>query len=478
VTTAPIPFTNQQASSTDSLGGASPLALNIVSDQAIVRRRPGLRRHAGAPAEVVNDTGLAGVYVTLDGRLWAVAASGPERAIYKVSADGADMLGASVHLHGVRGTLRPTFAETESLLVIAGGAQLQKVELATDTSARLGGNPPLATHVVANASRLLANDATVDKTKVRYSDIAQGTVTYAGHEVWDNQNGDGGFVTAEARPDPVLAIGENTNEVFVWGSGTLQVFAPDPSVVYGNVVTEENGISAPYSALKVDQQFAWLDQARRVVMGNGRGQTILSTPIQLELNQLADVSDCHAFRFLQGPRDARCWRFPTDGRTYMFQKGAGWSQWSGPRRGRFPVNCLAVNPVTSEHVVGLDDGRIAELTFAAEDDLGEPIEAYVQTGYVDRGSTAKKVCNCVRLKLRRGTGDGADGPMGWLKWRDRPGPWTGEIPIDLGSSGDVDAVIEYRSLGVYRTREWLFQFDSPGTLQLISAVEDFEILEH
>lgn len=477
MTTGVIPFTNQQASSTDSLSGASPLALNVISDQAVVRRRPGLRRYAGAPESSFDGSGVSGIYITLDGRLWAIGASGAERAIYQVTASAAVALGPSVHLRGLKGFARPVFAETESLLVIAGGDEIQKVELATDTSSRLGGNPPIATHIVANASRLLANDATVDKTKVRYSDIAQGTVTYAGHEIWDNANGDGGFVTAEARPDPVVAVMENTNEVFVWGYTTLQVFAPDPSVVYGSVITEENGMSAPYSALKVDQQFAWLDQARRIVMGNGRGQTIMSTPIQLELNQL-DITGCHAFRFLQGPLDAMCWRFPVDGRTYMFQKGAGWSQWSGANRTRFPVNCLAVNPLTSAHVVGLDDGRIAELTFEAEDDLGEPIEAYIQSGYVDRGTTAKKVCNCVRLKLRRGTVDGPVGPMGWLKWRDRPGPWTGEIPIDFGFSGDVDTVIEFRSLGVYRTREWLFQFDSPGTLQLISAVEDFEVLDN
>lgn len=478
MTSGPIPFLANQGSGSDELGGASPLALNLVKESSgAIRRRPGIRAYSGAPSTSIDEDGLIGIYITVDGTMYAVSNRAGERPIYRVTAGGFAALGGGSFPATLDGPARPTFAETESLLVIAGGKHLQKVELIPGTAGRLGGTPPESTHVVANALRLLANDAFLDKTKVRYSDIAQGTVTYAGHEIWDNLNGDGGFVSAESRPDPVVAVYENTNEVFVWGATSLQIFRPDPSTVYSPVGTEENGCSAPYSVIKADQQFAWLDQYRRIIMGGGRGQQVLSEPIQRTLNDMSAYRDCFGMRVVNGPLDVLLWSFPTDGRTFAFQRGSAWGQWTGPRRSRWPVNCLTQHPDTGAVVVGLSDGRIGELSLHAEDDLGEPIEAYAETGYINRGTERQKHCQCVRLALRRGTHGLATAPVGMLRWRDRPGPWEGEIPVDFGDSGDTETVVEYYGLGVYRRRDWSFQFDGAGQYTLISATEEFEVLE-
>ena len=478
MTDAAIPFVPNQGSGSDSLGGGSPLAVNLVTETTgAIRRRPGIRAYAGVTDDVVDESGLIGIHVTLAGKVVVVGNGPGERTLYRLGASAAVPIGASGNASKLNGLSRPVFAETEPLLIIAGGKKLQKIELASFESNRLGGDPPDATHIVANAQRLLANDASVDRTKIRYSDIAQGTITYAGHEIWDNLTGDGGFISAESRPDPVVAVGETTNEVFVWGTTTLQIFVPDPSTVYSPVATEENGMSAPYSAVKADGQFAWLDQYRRFVMGGGRGNTVLSAPIQRTLNTMTHYEDCFGYRALTGPIDCLVWSFPRDGRTFSFQRGSAWAQWTGLRRSQFPVLCSAQHPITGAILVGLSDGRVGELTLDAEDDFGTPIEAYCETGFLNRGTERRKWCMSVKLALRRGTHRVSQAPVGWLRWRDRPGPWEGEIPVDFGADGDTETVFEVRGLGVYRRREWSFQFDAAGEFLLISATEEYEVLE-
>ena len=252
--TKPIAFVNQQASGWEELAGASPLAMNVMVDgRGCVRRRPGIRSYAGAPSTVVSATGITGIHGTRNRLLIAIGASGAERPIFSLSSGGYTILGGGLPPAGLRGTRRPVFAETEMLLVIAGGENLQKIELATATSSRLGGNPPFASHVVANHLRLLANDTVVDKAAVRFSDIAGGQTSFAGHEVWTYAGfGTSGYFTAEGKPDDVAALMENTNEVFVPGTGTIQVFQPDPTVTYAPVGTTELGTIASYSIIKVD----------------------------------------------------------------------------------------------------------------------------------------------------------------------------------------------------------------------------------
>src|SRR5262249_41930554 len=153
-----------------------------------------------------------------------------ERAIYDIGAGSAIRLSNGGSPSGLNGSARPIFAETEMIVAVAGGADMQKIILGPpESTLRLGGSPPQATHVTANQSRLLANHlaATSSRTIVRFSDIAQGTITYAGLETWTLGVGDAGFFTAEADPDPIVALASNSNEVFTFGSKTLQVFGSD-----------------------------------------------------------------------------------------------------------------------------------------------------------------------------------------------------------------------------------------------------------
>jgi hypothetical protein len=481
MTSAVIPFANLQESGLDVLGGSSPSAMNVILDaKGVVRKRPGVGASSLATSAVFNAAGIDGVYATLDGRILAIGTGGAERVIYAVTPGAASAIGAGLPPQGLRGADRPIFAETELLVVIAGGREIEKFVKNGAATDRLGGTPPIATHVVGLSNRLLANDVQTDRTKVRFSDVALGDTDYSGHELWSLGGvGTSGYFTAESRPDNVVALAENTGEVFVFGQGTLQTFAPDAVTTYAPVASLEIGCGAPYSIVKVDSQFYWIDNKRRIVKSNGRSYEVVSDQIQRTLDGMPTVADAFGYHVSVGFLDAMVWTFPTDGRTFVLQKGIGWGQWSGwdgENWSRFIVNAACFTPTDGIVLVGTTTGKVGEISLDTHSDFDTQIQAEVITGYINRDTDARKHCKRVRLSLRRGEAGTTPGPQAYLRWRDRNGPWEGEIPVDLGSSGDREIVVEYPSLGVYRFRQWGFELSGTDELALVSATEEFDVL--
>lgn len=472
-----IPFGNQQASGWESLAGAQPSAMNVFVDGAgCVRRRPGIQTYSGGPSDSIDAQGIIGLHSTVGGRLFAVGATGSgvrlARPIYAIGS------GSAVEVGRLPGERRSVMAETELLGVFAGGQELIKVELDALIGSDLDASAPLAHHVIANSLRLLADDYLTSASLIRYSGIASGNTDYSGHQNWTLGLGDAGAFSAEARNDPVIALGENTNEVFAWGSTTLQIFAPDTTFVFTPVSAREYGCSAAYSVIKRDGEFAWLDERRRFVVSDGRSSEVISDPIQKTLDDIGTVSDCFGYRVLDGPLDALVWTFPTDGRTFVFQKGSGWGQWAGfdGNWTRFLVNAHVLRVDTDENVVGTTDGRVCELSLDAEDDLGEPINAYVQSGFIDRKTARLKRTTHLRVFLQRGETTGSSDPVAWIRTRDKPGAWQQSYPVRLGTSGDREIMVPFHQLGTYRSREWLFEFAGDEDLRLVRVEEEYEEL--
>jgi hypothetical protein len=481
--TRPIRFGSYEASGLEQLAGASPAAHNVIVDpDGSMRRRPGISAYSGAPSTVIDSGGIVGLHVTLGGELIAVGAPSPsEASIYRLTAGGALNLsqGPGTALVGPE---RPTIAETEMLLLLAAGQDIQKVELSNLVSSRLGGSPPKSSHVIAHGVRLLGNDTEIDKTKARYSGEAIGTTDFSGHESWAPGVDTAGFFTGEARPDPVVALGENTDEVFLFGSQTTQVFRPDPVEVYAPIGTIPLGCVAPYSIARKDNDFYWLDHERRFVVSNGRSYKVLSAPaISQTLQSMATVSDCFGYRCSLGPNEAIVWTLPTDGRTFVHYLGGGWAQWSGwdstlGRYTQFSVTAHHLRGGDHVNLVGTSAGYVGKLDRAASTDLGAPIEANVQTGFINRDTDIRKWCKFVRLTLRRGESSSGE-PRGRLQWRDDMGPWETGLEVSLGRSGEMNPTVSFERLGTYRRRQWRFVFSGSEELVLVSAEEEYQLCD-
>lgn len=491
---ADISFGPFQEGSYEVLGGGSPRAINVIIDaKGVVSKRPGVGTYDVAPTGIVDADGITGLYADNTGQLFAVGGTPGARHIYKLANGSALDLSLGPN-QTLRGTLRPTFAETEVFLVMAGGSNIQKVHLQSLVSSQLGGNPPIASHIVANSSRLIANDLTIDKTKVRFSGISQGTIDTSGHEEWDNTgiSEDGGFFTAEARPDPVMAVYENTNEIFVWGRDNVQIFSPDvPPAIFSPSATRESGTLAPYSIIKQGQDFFWLDQHRRIVYSDGRQFQNLEDPIKSQLDALSTPSDCFGYRVFTGYADCLVWTFPTDGRTFAYQVGGGWSEWfgwnePGSNFKSFIVNAHHLRRDGGVNVVGTTDGRVGKLSLRTPTDLGQRIVAYVESGFINRDTDNLKRCRSIKFALRRGEANRPppvaesevvhNGPLCKFEWRDDTGSWNTPVFIDLGMTGDNNCVRELRSLGTYRRRQYRFTFSDNANISLVKVTETFDVL--
>src|SRR5688572_13147625 len=148
-----IPFVNQQGTGLDELAGAGREAFNVIVDSSgSVRRRPGLALWCSDG--VVDSDGLDAIHATVNGEVYALSASPPLRQLYQVTQSGFVPVGGV----DLIGALRPVIAETESILVFAAGLSMTKLVFATGLTSNLGGGAPQASHIIANSSRLLAND--------------------------------------------------------------------------------------------------------------------------------------------------------------------------------------------------------------------------------------------------------------------------------------------------------------------------------
>lgn len=527
-----IPFGPTLETSSEEISGASPEAFNIIADaRGVIRKRPGLAAYTGvAPATAVDASGVLGLYLTEEriahttgtavvsgthaGVLYAVGATDNAsggghnrgRNVYRIVGGTATLVGTGAADEDRLSTPaaiattrfpRPVFAETEALLVIAGGAEIGKIDIRPETFSApnftnpnvdrhemsfLGGCPPLASHVLPNSSRILANDTQLDQTKVRYSDISQGITSTTGHETWDPSPGAAGFVTAEARADSIVALAENTNDIFVFGRTSLQLFTPDTTTSFAPSITKEVGCLAAYSPVKVDDQYVWLDHQTRFVISDGRKWEDVGGPIQKTLDDLTTPDDCYGYRFSESFADCVVFRFEADSETLVFQPGIGWGRWA---QHTAATDTFTMFPVLSHHqrqdgglnVVGLEDGTIRTLSLDNETDLGEAIVAYVSTGFLDRESDSLKQTLAVHLTLKR-TQALSEGVVCYLEYRDDlSSEWT-TIEIDLGvDDGNLTPVIELRSLGIYRRRQWRFRFTDAAGLFLVRASESFHVLD-
>lgn len=468
----PVEIAGGQVSTVDTMSSATPVVRNFQMDVAGVNRmRPALVSYTTTGLGVSPLIGLHRwktwlVGVTQDRKIWALPDATP--TVWTALSDGT----ASTQLAN---TARPVFAEDASDLFIAGGGAIQKWTGAGLT-ARLGGTSPTdCTHLVNLSQRLIANTA-ASPSAFRYSDLGDGNDTS-----WPALN----FATAESRPDRIVAIGENTAELALWGTTTTEAWGTttDANAPYQRINTLNIGMSAPYSAVRFDNYYFWLDDRRRFVSSDVRSYEVVSKAIEKDLRGLSTISDCWGYREDTDLGGVLVWVFPTAERTFAYEYDTKkWQErnyYTAPTNGAWPVNCHAYWDSTNLNIVGgTANASVYKLDTTARQDIGGTMVAERITGWQDFGTANKKRSAKVQVRMRRGTAPlgGTDGQIEIAVAQDGGG-WGDFKTITLGQPGDQEMVRDLFFGGVFTTRRYWIRYSGIDDFSLVSLHDDIVDLE-
>lgn len=470
---APIPFSQGEASGLSELSGAAPALYNLLPDAAgALHVRPGIQAWADfgtAPAA----SPVIGIYPW---RQWVLFVL-ENRSLYAWEAAGSILdLGASLG-----GTGRPIWAYDSTRVVVTGGGapiQWQGVGAASELAPgeiMPDGSPLAFTHIAYLSQRFLANCNNNSGT-FQWTPPGPGS-----HNSWPVVGPY--YAEAEASPDPLVALYANSNEAYLFGTETTQVYVPDASLVFAVQAAQNIGCSAPYSVINDDVDFCWIDNDQRIVQSNGRSFEVISSPgMAKTIANLQTISDCWGARIKFQTWDLMVWNFPTEQFSLYYDKVTKkWGEFrsvdaNGEWVGWLPTSyCYWQDE--KRHLVGLSDGTIGELTMDATTDMGLSLRGFARTGFQDLGTFNRKTCQRVDFQLRRDAEVGATttDPRVEYRYRDALGEWSYADFLALG--GSYQPVVTKWAKGQFRQRQHEISFTNASDFVLAGATMTTEPVE-
>lgn len=375
----------------------------------------------------------------------------------------------------VAGSGIPALAVGRNFALLTAGDVPQKVDRGL-TSARLGGSPPKLRDIVYCAQRAVG--AAADESGIIYWSGPGDT----GLETWDVGVE---FREAEAQPDALVAVREESRDLWAFGTRTLQVFSPDETETFAPTAGIPVGLLSRTSVIDYERVKGWLDDKRRIVICDGRvlePDGVISSPfITSELEKFRTVSDCVGYRQRIGQYDCLVWSFAAEGRHFAYELGSHrWAEFRsyyGATWRPYLARSYCYWPEKNLHLVGLPNGQIARLSFDAHDDLGLPLKWVGRSGFSNRGVNRSKDPTEMSITMRRG--EAADEDAGIeIRWRDNLGDFSQPIRKTFGTAGDYDPVVRVRPAGTpYEQREWEVSSTAAEAVVLAEALEEYEVLE-
>jgi hypothetical protein len=468
----PVDIAGGQVSGVDDLGAAPSSVVNWEIDEAGINRpRPGLATYTVTGA--LGTSPVIGmerwktyvILVTADRKLYAIEDHNPTYV---------NALSDSTSATQLQGILRPVFALGEESIYVTGGGRIQYWNPTLGLSAVLSASP-LCSHVASLGQRLVTNvtnDARLVST-FQWSDIGEGA-----WNVWPAAN----TSSADARPDPIVAISENSSELVIFGSETTQTFGigSDPTFPFEQVSTVNVGLAAPYAYLRTDNDFAFLDNRRRLVTGDGRAAEPIGDAIQRDLRRLSTISDGWMYREERGQQSLLVVRFPTERRTFVFDlKGKRWTErdyYATPFHADFPVGAHVYWPALNYHLFGstLTAAGLLRLDETSRQDIAGPLVCERTGGWQDFGSANRKRSTRIRAVMRRGTAtQGATPGALEVRVQNDQGPWSTWKQLSVGVPDDYQQTIDTFSCnGIFRRRRHAVRYSTTEDTSLVALYDD------
>src|SRR5216110_3763269 len=459
-------------STADPMSAATSKLVNFLPDVAGVQRiRPALVSYSTTG---LGTAPLIGLYRW---KTWIIGVDS-DRLIYALpdlTPTVWQSLSDATAATKLAGIGRPVFAESASFLYIAGGLAIQKWT-GVGLTARLGGSSPNTTHIANLGQRLVALDLS-NPGRYRYSDLGEGV-----DSSWPALN----FITAEARPDGLVAITENTAELALFETSTLEIhgISTNPLTPFQRISTLNVGCSAEGSIVRFDNNYFWLDNKRRFIQSDGRSYEPVGEAIQRDLRDLGTVSDSFGYREDTDRNGCLVWVFPTAGRAWAFDYTAKkWTEralYDGVSANTaWPVATHAFWDSQNANLVGAaGSAGVYKLDTSNRQDLGGTILGEIVTGWQDFGTDNRKRSARVRVVLHRGTTPLAatSSQLEVAVEDDNLGFGDFKV-IGLGQPYDTLSSIDLRFGGIFRRRRYWVRYSGTDDLSIAKLADDVTDLE-
>lgn len=438
----------------------------VVDDQGVIRRRPGL--------ELLCNVGHRPIDGIVDWPGQDVLVASSNAKAFTVERDGTDtdVTGAGLPTAG-----QPiSFVEyTPSQAYMATGGRIISLDAAGTTSYIADANAPTSvSHIAAIDFYLLAVKDGTDE--VYWPDVGDPTT-------WNNE-----FITAEGKPDILLAVHELNKLGYLFGKKTLQTIRDDgvtPFVPeYQGYVSR--GLAGKYACIlcPYDNRFYFLDNTRMVVRLDGLSITPVSASLNRYISSFSAVSDVRTSYAQVDGRPYLIFYFPTEQKTLVLdvknQDGfwSEWNKWDNISNEYSPfiggATSVYVDRWGSSYVGDRITGNIYRMSHDVYQDNGTIIRSAVRTARINKGTeTRRKFCHAITLRMKKLRSYTGTAPVITLRYRDNGAEeWTAERQIPVYQQGG-EYKTTVRALGSYYSRQWEIACSDNCPFELASMEEEW-----
>lgn len=324
---------------------------------------PGLKEFADlGNAPIIN-------MLEINGRLYAVTFD----SLYRVYPDGGMYRLGEL-------TLRPTcsLATNAVHIVVTDGNRIFAYEMRDDEDDLYQGNVPYTNYVVeltGQPNYYPAFTATTLDQMIVFP--RNGTRQVYNTDLLSLDVNPLAFTAKESRPDNVMAVAENLQQLYVIGNRTFEVWynsgAGESPFVRVDGVRGDHGTTSPYTVKSFRNSMIWLDQNGVVILVQGYQPRPISTvAIEDELSG-RDYTFATAFCYSEDGHDF--YVLTVEDVTFAYDLSTGlWHRRKSLKHGRHVGSCHAY--AYGKNLVGsFADGKIYEMRSDIYDDAGVPLVA-------------------------------------------------------------------------------------------------------
>ena len=221
---------------------------------------------------------------------------------------------------------------------------------------------------------------------------------------------------------------------------------------------------------------------RAVVKMANRAPQIISGDIDRELQELTTVSDANGALCFAGGLNAYILNFPTENATWVYDiKESIWTKWGEWSSGSatynaFPIVASCYAKAWNKHLFIGTDGIVYQFSRDVYQDAGEEIRTLIRTGWINHGTSRRKRCKQLYVKVKAYRP--ADTTL-LMRWRDDGRPeWSPYLNLPLEATSEQTHYAKLNRFGIYRSRQYEFVLTDNSDLALMGLLEEIEELRN